>query len=157
MRRKKFLDGLLLLLVMAAYTVAPGTNPTQAGEAMSDDIAVLTAFNQSYLNSYRNGLVEFFEERLVADFKETAPDGTVLNKEEFLQKIAAAHNSGEQLKIEAGELDIQLFGDTAIVRSIPLITNPDGSSFRGGRYTDVYTRIDGEWFCVAAHLGGTPN
>lgn len=146
-----------LLLVLATYTVGPGTNPTEAGEAMNKDIEDLTAFNQSYLNSYRNGLVEFFEERLIDDFKETAPDGTVLNKEEFLQKIAAGYNSGEQLKIEAGELDIQIFGDTAIVRSIPLITNPDGSRIRGGRYTDVYTRMDGEWYCVAAHLGGTPN
>ncbi len=153
---EKLLPRFLLLLVLAAYTVVPGTNSTQAGEAMNRDIEVLTAFNQSYLNSYRNGLVEFFEERLVDEFKETAPDGTVLNKEEFLQKIVSGYNSGEQLKIEAGELDIQVFGDTAIVRSIPIITNPDGSSFRGGRYTDVYTRMDGEWYCVAAHLGGTP-
>ena len=132
-------------------------NMVYAGESMSDDIQQLTSLNQSYLNSYRNGLVEFFEQTLVEDFKEVAPDGTVLNKEEFLEKIAARMNSGEQLQIEASELDIQLFGDTAIVRSVPLVTNPDGSSFKGGRYTDVYTRIDGEWLCVAAHLGGTPN
>jgi len=132
-------------------------NMVYAGESMSDDIQQLTSLNQSYLNSYRNGLVEFFEQTLVEEFKETAPDGTVLNREQFLEKIASRANSGEQLQIEALELDIQLFGDTAIVRSVPLVTNPDGSSFKGGRYTDVYTRIEGEWLCVAAHLGGTPN
>lgn len=146
-----------VLLSFSVFICFFFSNSISAGESMASDIEQLTSLNQSYLNSYRNGLVEFFEQILVDEFKETAPDGTVLNKEEFLQKIASRANTGELLQIEALELDIQLFGDTAIVRSIPLVTNPDGSSFRGGRYTDVYTRIEGEWFCVAAHLGGTPN
>ncbi len=154
---KTTLSGLALVLILGAYAHFNSSNQTYAGEAMNADVQRLTELNEAYLHSYRNGLPEFFEQVLAEDFRETAPDGTVLNKSQFLQKIASQRNTSDPLTIEAGELEIQIFGDTAVVRAIPLITAPDGTTFQGGRYTDVYVRTEDGWFCVAAHLGGSPN
>ncbi|MCG8412921.1 MAG: nuclear transport factor 2 family protein [Pseudomonadales bacterium] len=149
------LTGCALALLLSVYIPDNHFGLAYAGEAMNADFEKLADLNQGYLHSYRNGLPEFFEGLLDQDFRETSPDGTVLNKAQFLEKIASQANSSEQLSIEAGELEIQIFGDTAIVRAIPLITAADGTTYKGGRYTDVYVRNGSEWFCVAAHLGGT--
>ncbi len=127
-----------------------------SAEPGSVDIRILTELNQGYLDSYRSGNVDFYDRILTEDFRETAPDGTILNKAEFLAKIGAnSGRQGESMEIAAGELEIRIFEDTAIVHAIPVISLPDGVAVNGGRYTDVYVRIDGEWKCVAAHLGGS--
>lgn len=117
------------------------------------DYDQLQQLNQDYLESYVSGDVERFDQILAEDYRETATDGTILNKSEFLAKIAAGAND-QAPEIEASELEIRIFDDLAIVHAVPLITLDDGISIARGRYTDVYARIDGAWRCVAAHLGG---
>ncbi|GJM11613.1 MAG: hypothetical protein DHS20C12_00160 [Pseudohongiella sp.] len=117
------------------------------------DYEQLKQINQDYLNSYVSGNAQRFDEILAQDYRETATDGTILNKSEFLAKIAAASNA-QPPEIEALELEIRIFEDLAIVHAVPQLTLQDGTTIARGRYTDVYARIDGVWLCVAAHLGG---
>ena len=147
-----YLKPILLLVMLVMYEPIGAT--AQSSAADSADYQALMALNQKYLESYRNGDTEFFDKVLSADFLEVASEGAVLNKAEFLAKIAARAGSIANITIEAAELSIRITDDTAIVNSIPQITGEDGVQARGGRYTDVYVRIEGDWICVAAHLGG---
>ena len=118
------------------------------------DTATLTEINQGYLASYRTGDAQWFDAHLSEDFRETAPDGTILNKPQFLQKIRQ-RVGGSAEGVQAAELEIRLFDDLAVIHGIPESIDQDGSRNRGGRYTDVYYRIADRWLCVAAHLGGS--
>jgi hypothetical protein len=122
-----------------------------------NDQAVLSDLNQRYVESYATGNTAFFDRILASDFRETSPDGTILNRVEFLSKIEGkAQESSSSIEIEADDVEVRIFGDTAIVHARSVVTLPDRSTITGGRYTDIYSRIDGEWLCVAAHLGGVP-
>lgn len=121
---------------------------------LENDIKILTELNQSYLISYRTGDAAWFDENLTDDFRETAPDGTILDKSAFLQKIRS-RAGGEHEGVTAGELEIRVFHDLAIVHAIPTTVLENGETRTGGRYTDVYYKIADRWFCVTAHLGGT--
>ena len=122
--------------------------------AESADAIALTELNQNYLVSYRTGDVQWFDRNLTEDFREAAPDGTLLNKAEFLRKIGL-RVGGDAQGVQAVELEIRLFGDLAVVHAMPETISSDGISIRGGRYTDVYYRDSGRWLCVSAHLGGS--
>jgi len=118
------------------------------------DIEALTALNQGYLIAYRRGDTHWFDDNLAEDFQEAAPDGTLLNKEQFLEKIER-RAGGDAQDVRAAELMIRLYGDVAIVNAIPEVTSSSGVTLRGGRYTDAYYRVEGRWLCVTAHLGGS--
>lgn len=120
----------------------------------SPDYQALAALNQQYLESYRNGNIAFFDRILADEFREVSPDGTTLNKAQFLEKIAARATNTARLTISASDLEIRIFDDTAIVNAIPTITAPNGAVTKGGRYTDAYVRRGNEWICLTAHLGG---
>lgn len=136
--------------ICLGYTLMSGT---AMGQGATEDVAVLTALNQRYLESYRTGDVQWFADNITEDFREAAPDGTILNKDQFLAKIAT-RAGGVTDGVVAGELEIRLFPDLAIIHAIPESVASDGTPRRGGRYTDVYARINGRWLCVTAHLGG---
>ena len=139
----------LLNVAQSLYAQTEDLPVTQAG-----DIATLTELNQGYLISYRTGNAEWFAENLTDDFRETAPDGTILDKQAFLQKIASRKGGSDQ-SVRAGELEIRLFENLAIVHAFPIGTTSSGEVISGGRYTDVYYKIAGRWLCVTAHLGGS--
>lgn len=147
---------LLIALLFMSLTkpLYAQTEATNMSTNLENDIAVLTALNQNYLISYRTGDSEWFDDNLTEDFRETAPDGTILDKEAFLQKIRT-RAGGDDQGVSAGELEIRLFGDLAIVHAYPVTPLPGGEVQKGGRYTDVYYKVSGRWLCVTAHLGGT--
>jgi|GEM_PF-6451385 len=150
MREQSVILKAFIPAISAIFTPLVFADPT------SDDIQQLEALNQQYLESYGSGGVAFFSDLMADEFRETAADGTILNKEQFLNKISAnAGRNSNATSIHAEELEIQVFGNTAIVRAIPVITQADGTQIRGGRYTDSYAKLNEEWICVAAHLGGT--
>ena len=143
---------------IALFQLATPLYAQQGAETMTtqieNDIKTLTELNQRYLISYRTGDADWFDNNLTDDFRETAPDGTILDKSEFLAKIRLRAGGNAQ-GVQAGELEIRLFGDLAIVHAIPTTPQPNGGVVKGGRYTDVYYKIAGKWLCVTAHLGGT--
>jgi len=93
------------------------------------------------------------EKILDADFVLTDYGGAVLSKSQFLASI---RDVSDQLTVEVSEdMKLHRHGDTVIVTGA---THEKGAN-KGkhyehrGRFTDTWIQKNGEWLCVASHLG----
>ena len=110
------------------------------------DLDTLTALNRDFTSSVQKGDVKRFEEILADDFMISNPDGSLLDKAEFL-KLTAQPVTISGLMVE--DVRIRLLGDFAIIHARFNSRFADGRQ-RRGRYTDNYARRDGKWVAVAA-------
>ena len=115
---------------------------------MSTDHDALTQLNADYIESVQHGDVARFEQILAGDFLCSQPDGTVIDRAQFLAQTAQPVTIAD---LRAHDVVIRLLGDVAIVHARTSFTNADGRK-AGGRYTDVWARRDGRWVAVAAHV-----
>jgi ketosteroid isomerase-like protein len=89
-----------------------------------------------------------FDEILAEDFLCSNPDGSLVDKNQFLAQMARPVTiSG----LSAHEVRVRILGDIAIIRARTNYTTSDGEQ-RNGRYTDVWARRDGKWLAVSAHV-----
>ena len=116
--------------------------------AMDDDVATLTELNEAYLESVKMGDVDRFREILADDFICSAADGSVLDKAQFLELTAGPRTLRQ---LTGSDVRIRLFGDLAIIHSATSYTTMEGNEGRG-RYTDIWSKRDGVWRAVAAHV-----
>jgi ketosteroid isomerase-like protein len=111
------------------------------------DCDTLTALNRDFVASVQKGDVKRFEEILADDFMCSIPDGSLLDKTEFLNLTAQPVTiSG----LVAEDVRIRLLGDFAIIHGRYNSLSADGRQ-RRGRYTDNWARRDGTWVAVSAH------
>jgi len=111
------------------------------------DLDTLTALNRDYVASVQKGDVKRFEEILADDFMCSTPDGSLLDKAEFL-KLTAQPVTFSGLVDE--DVRIRLLGDFAIIHGRFNSRSADGKQ-RRGRYTDNWACRDGTWVVVSAH------
>ena len=112
------------------------------------DLDVLTALNRDYIHSVQHGDVRRFDEILAEDFLCSNPDGSLVDKKQFLAQTARPVTiSG----LTAEEVKMRIIGDVAIIHARTSYTTADGEQ-RNGRYTDVWARRDGKWLAVSAHV-----
>jgi ketosteroid isomerase-like protein len=116
-------------------------------QAMSDR-ETLEQLNHDYVRSVDQRDTAWFEKHLAPDFMNSNPDGTLVDRAAFLRQIAAGAGVSA---IREHEVLIRLSGDLAIIHARTAYTKPDGKN-GGGRYTDIWSRRDGRWLCVAAHV-----
>ncbi len=114
----------------------------------SADIDTLRRLNQNYIRSVQESDVGYFEEALAQDFVSTNPDCSLVARAEFLAQIARPAGISN---LEAHDVCIRLLGDTAIIHARTTYAKPDGGKGQG-RYTDIWTKKEGRWLCVAAHV-----
>jgi ketosteroid isomerase-like protein len=116
--------------------------------ATATDLDLLRDLNQAYLDSVRTGDVDRFRELLADDFQCSTPDGTLLDKSQFLARTAGPRTlerlSGEDVRI-------RVLGDVAIIHAATRYTSISGQKGRG-RYTDDWQKRNGSWVCVSAHV-----
>ena len=112
------------------------------------DLDTLTALNLDFTASVQNGDVKRFKEILADDFMMSTPDGSLLDKAEFL-KMTAKPVTISGLVVE--DVRIRLLGDFAIIHARFNSRSADGKQ-RRGRYTDNWARRDGTWVAVSAHF-----
>jgi len=111
------------------------------------DLETLTALNRDFTASVQKRDVKRLEEILADDFMVSTPDGSLLDKAEFLKLTAQPVTiSG----LVAEDVRIRLLGDFAIIHARFNSRRAD-STQRRGRYTDNYARRDGSWVAVSAH------
>ena len=111
------------------------------------DLETLTALNRDFTASVQKGDVKRLGEILADDFMTSTPDGSLLDKAEFLKLTAQPVTiSG----LVAEDVRIRLLGDFAIIHARFNSRFADGKQ-RRGRYTDNYARRDGTWVAVSAH------
>lgn len=112
------------------------------------DLETLQTLNRDYIASVQSGDVRRFDEILAAEFYCSNPDGTLVDRTGFLAQTARAVTiSG----LQAQDVLIRRFGDTAIIHGRTSYTAPDGHQ-ASGRYTDVWVRQGDTWKAVSAHV-----
>jgi ketosteroid isomerase-like protein len=112
------------------------------------DLDALTALNSDYINSVQNSDVRRFDEILAEDFLCSNPDGSLVDKSQFLAQTA---RPVAIRGLTSQDLKIRILGDVAIIHARTSYRAADGEQ-RHGRYTDVWARRDGKWLAVSAHV-----
>jgi ketosteroid isomerase-like protein len=131
-----------------AGTATAGAAPPSTPAVAADDRALLVKLNEDYVKSVLTSDAARFEQLLAAEFRNTNPDGTILDRAAFLAQVARPSN----LKSLACEdVEIRVLGDTAIIHARTVYETSDGRP-GSGRYTDIWQKRNGEWKAVAAHV-----
>jgi ketosteroid isomerase-like protein len=125
----------------------PGVG-TASATSQQSDIDTLTALNRDYVDSVQRGDVKRFDEILANDFLCSNPDGSLVDKAEFLEQTARPVTIAS---LAAEEVRIRVLGDVAIIHARTSYRTATGE-LRSGRYTDVWARRDGAWLAVSAHV-----
>ena len=115
---------------------------------MADHLDALRDLNDAYLESVKMGDVDRFRELLADDFLCSTADGTVLDKAQFLEVTGGPRTLRH---LSADDVRIRLFGDVAIIHAATYYETMAGAHGRG-RYTDIWSKRDGTWRAVAAHV-----
>jgi ketosteroid isomerase-like protein len=112
------------------------------------DLGVLLDLNRDYVQSVQHSDVRRFDEILAADFVCSNPDGSLVDREAFLEQTAKPVVIAN---LAAHDVSVRVMGDVAIIHARTTYTQPDGQT-GAGRYTDVWARHDGRWLAVSAHV-----
>ena len=115
---------------------------------MATDQATLQALNREYIRSVSEADVRWFDTHLSADFVNSNPDGSLVDRAGFLAQIGRG-SSVKNLDIE--DVMIRELGDVALIHARTTYVKADGQP-GAGRYTDVWARRDDRWVCVAANV-----
>ena len=111
-------------------------------------LAILHELNHNYVRSVDQADVHWFDQHLAADFMNTNPDGTVIDRAAFLAQIGR----GSPVKdIREHDVTIRLFDDFSVIKARTSYKKPDGSA-GAGWYTDDWQLRPEGWRCVSAHV-----
>ena len=113
-----------------------------------DDRATLAALNADYVRAVLMSDAARFREILAEDFRNTNPDGTILDRAAFLAQVARPSNLKS---LRAEDVEIRVMGTTAVIHARTVYETSDGRP-GSGRYTDIWHKQDGRWLAVAAHV-----
>ena len=108
----------------------------------------LQQLNRDYVRSVLESDVGWFESNLAADFVNSNPDGTLVDRAAFLRQIAQPCAVKE---LREHDVEIHRVGDVAIIYARTAYLKPDGKP-GAGRYTDVWQQRQGRWLCVSANV-----
>lgn len=122
--------------------------PSAAARSRESDRHRLEQLNLEYVRAVEAHDVEWFDSHLTSDFMNSNPDGSIVERQAFLEQVAAGPGvSG----IQAHDVITRVIGDLAIIHARSSFTTPAGK-LGGGRYTDVWSYREGWWLCVAAQV-----
>lgn len=119
----------------------------QTAAANSGDHDILAHLNLDYVRSVEDSDVCWFDTHLAPDFMNSNPDGSLVDRQGFLNQIARGAGVSD---IKAHDVIIRIMGDLAIIHAATTYKTAAGSS--KGRYTDIWSRYEHGWLCVAAHV-----
>lgn len=118
------------------------------GTVYESELDTLADLNRDYIQSVQHSDVRRFEEILANDFLCSNPDGSLVDRDAFLEQTA---KPVAITNLHAHDVTIRLMGEVAIIHARTTYLGPDGRE-RAGRYTDVWARRDGRWLAVSAHV-----
>jgi len=110
------------------------------------DIDILRQLNQDYIRSVQMSDGRRFDELLADDFLNSNPDGSLVDRAQFLAQIARPATISNR---EANDVRVRVMGDFAIIHARTTYMH-EGGRAGAGRYTDIWARREGRWLCVAA-------
>ena len=112
------------------------------------ELDTLADLNLDYIQSVQHSDVRRFEEILANDFLCSNPDGTLVDRNAFLEQTA---KPVAITNLQAHDVTIRPMGEVAIIHARTTYLGPDGRE-GAGRYTDVWARREGRWLAVSAHV-----
>ena len=112
------------------------------------DIDILRQLNQDYIRSVQISDTRRFDEILADDFLNSNPDGSLVDRAQFLAQIARPATISN---LEANDVRVRVMGDFAIIHARTTYMH-EGGRAGAGRYTDIWARREGRWLCVAAQV-----
>jgi ketosteroid isomerase-like protein len=112
------------------------------------ELDTLADLNRDYIESVQHSDVRRFDEILAGDFLCSNPDGSLVDRDAFLEQTA---KPVVITNLQAHDVTIRLMGEIAIIHARTTYLGPDGREGTG-RYTDVWARRDGRWLAVSAHV-----
>ena len=121
---------------------------TNLSSAVASDLEQLTELNETYIRSVQTSDVARFDQILADDFLCTLSDGTLLDRQRFLEYTARPVTIAN---LAAQDVNIRILGDVAIIHARTTFTQPDGGAGEG-RYTDIWAKRHSTWLAVAAHV-----
>lgn len=116
--------------------------------AVTTDFELLTDLNLNYVRSVEESDVRWFDQHLAEDFLCTLSDGSLVDRQAFLEHTA--HPAGIT-ELVAHDVNVRLLGDYAIIHARTTFTKSNGEP-GASRYTDVWERRAGRWVCVSAQI-----
>ena len=112
------------------------------------EVNALLDLNRDYIEAVKRSDAEWFKRMLADDFRCSLPDGSIIDREQFLDRAARPLDiSG----LEVHDVEVRVRGDAAIVHARTTFLTADGRA-GSGRYTDVWCRQNGCWLAAAAHF-----
>lgn len=115
------------------------------------DETELRQLNDRYIQSLMEADVEWYREHLADDFLCIESNGSVLNKQEFLQKTAAGPDLTDY---RLAQVQVRIYGDIALVHGQGHFRRRDATTGTS-RYTDIYLRSGSQWKAIAAQVTRT--
>lgn len=140
MRTHVIVRGTIAVTLLVASTVMANVQPS--------DLELLKALNEDYIHSVQHSDVKRFGEILADDFLCSNPDGSLIDRTQFLRQTAAPVTISN---LKAHDVNVRVLGDVAIIHARTTYTLADGREGKG-RYTDVWARRGGKWVAVSAHV-----
>jgi len=119
-----------------------------AHTATHPEIDALRELNGQYIHSVVHSDVGTFSQILADDFLCTNPDGSLVDKPQFLRQTAIPVSFTD---FEVDDLRIRVLGDVALIHGRTRFALKDGRRGRG-QYTDVWEKRHGRWLAVSAHV-----
>jgi ketosteroid isomerase-like protein len=117
-------------------------------DVSKSDVDTLLRLNADYIRSVQTCDVARFDEILADDFFCTNPDGSFIDRDNFLKQTARPVAIAD---LAAHDVNVRLIGDCAIIHARTTYRMSDGQT-GSGRYTDIWARRNGRWLAVAAHV-----
>jgi ketosteroid isomerase-like protein len=113
----------------------------------SSDLDTLNHLNLEYIRSVEESDARWFDTHLAPDFMNSNPDGSLVDRQGFLNQIERGAGVSD---IKAQDVIIRIMGDLAIIHAATTCKTVTGSL--KGRYTDIWSRREQSWLCVAAQV-----
>jgi ketosteroid isomerase-like protein len=132
-----------------------GTAPMHAAwqgqDPTGDDLAVLYALNENYVEAFRDADVAWYDAHLAPDYAVASGDGSLQDRAAALAHFSEPTFATSMDSFPVGRVNVRRFDDVALIHAENAYRLKDG---REGvsRYTDIWHKQDGRWTCVAAHI-----
>jgi hypothetical protein len=136
----------LLILLSAEPMFASSCKAYPEGSWKRDRASALQ-FEETWLDVLKQKNTAALDCMLASEFKDTSMKGTVRPKAQVLHELPLRKDQYQQ---NLSDLEADLFGDTAVVHGVNLISDQQGHEVLRIRFTDVLCFNHGRWLAVSA-------
>jgi ketosteroid isomerase-like protein len=137
-------------LGILSILIAVSAVKSQEDKAAHDEAARVMALEVLWVQAEVNRDAPALSQLLTDQIVYVDIDGSVKNKQEFLQMIASGAETMESMKNES--VSTHVYSNTVVVNGVYLEKGAiKGKQYsRRGRFTDTWVKMNGAWLCAAS-------